>query len=931
MSIDAKDLYNAEILINKNRDGYNTKRANGEQNLNKYINTLDYSLESIKLHKVYTRVFRRNDFTFSVNKKDYSEHVINVTFKYSYKLYNKSFKNTYIKSGYSLSELDFDDNICIIDGELVGITVDTPVENNQLYVFSNKFFGYDDEKKIYKQIAQFPVILNRKKLREHLYQNGFLVNGIKYVRYKRSSGSSRVGKCLFINEALYNRIHKWELCSLKISEGDEIDLAAFESYISLTSSSIIDTIEIKSENILVIDDYESVFKDRAVSVEIDKENQKLKSSAKEVEIINNIWDGQSLLDESFFADKYCKFGMLLLRNRFFKSCAFNTNIQKYFSDNGITDISQLNGFTLANNISEVKLITTPSSIKYLKFGTLRQWLKNIETIFGIVKHEKPPFYFDGRMVQCHYQLLNTLQMSYEEMAEFLKPSLDYITEVKTDSCILKHHIRTPKNYIPSKIKNMNDIIIGLLGLNKDFTKTKYYLDFRDELVNSMIKNLKRGHVLVNGNYSTLFGNGLEMLKQSIGKFDGRSDIGIGSIISKRFKINEIILGSRSPHITMANVYLAKNTCNKDFDKYFNLSKEIVCINSIGENLLQRFNGADCDSDSILLTNNKLLISSAQKNYDKFLVPTSFVESKKTKRYYTKEQQADLDVKTSINKIGEIVNLSQELNSKLWHNINSGQNIEDNLELYCDICKLAVLSGIEIDKAKKEFLVNSGKEIEKLKQKYLWIALNGKIRKPYFFKMITKDNGYQLNPKVEYKYFYTSMDYLQKIVNRYNYKFRKKKRAKLKFISLSYVFKSIKLENISGSHYIKKNKIIDIIFEYKNKISLLYRNMRNIKSMEHVDRLSLLNRIQDLRLEYIEKILELKINKNVSYLLFKSLDNPEYSFIRNMMFECFFNICSDDFWELMKEYKNPSETLVEAEDGDIDLFGYKFKKVISENR
>lgn len=104
---------------------------------------------------------------------------------------------------------------------------------------------------------------------------------------------------------------------------------------------------------------------------------------------------------------------------------------------------------------------------------------------------------------------------------------------------------------------------------------------------------------------------------------------------------------------------------------------------------------DYDSDTILLTDNPLLVKRAVQNYGRFQVPTCFVSAQKIKRYYTDEQKADLDVKTSVNKIGEIVNLSQQLNSLYWHNINNGQGFEENQGLYEDICKLAVLSNIEI--------------------------------------------------------------------------------------------------------------------------------------------------------------------------------------------------------------------------------------------
>jgi hypothetical protein len=98
---------------------------------------------------------------------------------------------------------------------------------------------------------------------------------------------------------------------------------------------------------------------------------------------------------------------------------------------------------------------------------------------------------------------------------------------------------------------------------------------------------------------------------------------------------------------------------------------------------------------MLITDNKMLVQVAKRNYHRFLVPTNLVESKKSKRYYTEEQQADLDIRTSVNKIGEIINLSQELQSYMWDQLNHGASFEDIRELYYDACKLSVMSGIEI--------------------------------------------------------------------------------------------------------------------------------------------------------------------------------------------------------------------------------------------
>lgn len=506
-----------------------------------------------------------------------------------------------------------------------------------------------------------------------------------------------MGKCWFINEDLFEPLLKFSSGKIVPKLGQEIDLAAYEGYIALPSSSIIDVLPIKPENILLIDDYTSMFQEDVI--ETHDEDGCLKTTEKRCDIENVIWDGQSLLDISLFGD-YKNYGMLLLRNLMFKSCCFNCNIQQWFKDNNITSISQLNGKTIATKIEDIKLITTPSSIKYLKFGTWEEWLDNLYPNFGVVKHDKKTHFFGGRLVQTHYQLINTLQMSKDEVREFLEDSLSFAQMLRDRPEVVRHYIKYPDidemNPLNSPMSSKNDVVYNLMCINDNFTKTKYYQEFLIDLLRSYYKNLKNGHVYVNGNYSTLLGNPIEMLRQSIGKFNGSSQIGAGNIHSTRFEYNKTLLASRSPHVTMGNVWLPYNTENKLIDCYFNLTNEIVCINSIGENVLQRLSGADFDSDTVMLTDNETLIRAAKRNYHLFKTPTSFVSSTKVKRYYTPEQQADLDIKTADNKIGEIINLSQELNSLLWERMYYGATYDDIKELYYDICQLDVMSGIEID-------------------------------------------------------------------------------------------------------------------------------------------------------------------------------------------------------------------------------------------
>lgn len=918
--MEAKDLYAAMNLVESDGKGYNIRNDAGEIVTKKFKNTLDYSLDSIKLEETYQKVTRKRNFSFVIGGKRYTQVVMNVKFSYSYKEFNQVGENTYIKNGYSFKDCKFEDGVCVKDGMLVAIQTHVEVLNPIAEEMLPNYFVFVDGH--YKLIGTIPVLKNKAELRQELYENGFVCDGIKYVRYKRSSGSSRVGKCLFVNEAVAKRMSKWDRCGLTIEDDCNIDLAAWEAYISLPMSSIIDTMELSPESILVVDDYESTFVDEVVAVEA--QNDKLVSSKKTMEIQNNIWDGESLLDYSMFG-AYSHKGMLLLRNRFFKTCAFNTNIQQWFADNGITQVSELNGFTLATDISQIKMITTPSSIKYVKFGTIKQWMENIEPTFGIVKYEKEPHFFDGRMVQCHYQLLNTLQLSKEETEELLTPSLDYIGAVRSDPDVLRYHIgfafkSEEEDDIANPLKTKNDIVFKLLGINDKFAHTRMYKDFRDTIVKGFMRNLRRGHLLLNGNYSTLFGNGLELLQQAIGAFDGSSSIAPGNIHSKRFEYGKTILGSRSPHITFGNVLLTKNVENEALDKYFNLTNEIVCINAINENIQQRLNGCDYDSDSMLLTDNEILIKAAEKNYDKFKVPTCFVASKKTARKYNHEHKADLDVKTSVNKIGEIVNLSQQLNSLFWERLNAGETFEECEPLYNDICKLSVLSGIEIDKAKREYIINSVSEIKWLKEKYC-IRNEGRQVKPMFFKLITTENGYELSDNIEYRYFNTTMDYLQQIVKSVN--FRQARRYRDELVPFMDIVRRPDTNSKSGYYGIVRDKIIELMQKARQEIKLLYMNY---DGKDKEEKKLVMERVTECKRRYIDMVDKISEHEYLMYLVLKELDNKKHRDIRNVVFEIIFGKPNESFMKMISASRTPLKRFTECDGGEYKLYDFTYTKL-----
>lgn len=842
ISIEAADIYRQE-QENGVSIGYKMPESKSDAYFKLFKIYLDFSLDLVELEKAYARICRKK-FSFQDKKEnEYTLAVINLKFNYTYKPKN---------------------------GKSVKI----------------------------------------KDLRSHFYQNGFYLDGVHYVRYKRSAGSSREGKCLFIDERLYKAMDKWSGCGLKV----QTDLASWESYKALSLSSIKGTINIPLDGILFVPDYKSIFTEEVVSVEL--KDGKLIAEQKQTEITNDIWDGESLLDESVFENGYADKHMLLLRNKFFKSCAFRTKLQKWIKDKNITlaDL-KTRGFTLATDVNQIVMVTTPNSLKYLKFAgglnekNIRKWTVNVNDTFGVVKWDKSTRFFHGDMVQSSYQLLNTLGLDKAQVEELLKPSFDYISLVRNDVEFMRYHFtdayvrekEEKEKKVPDGLAERAEVIFRLLFSCSFFDCTALYANFRDDVVSGLKTNLRRGHILLNGTNATLFGNGPELLKYIAGE-KVVSELKKGQIRCARFENGAKLLCARSPHITMGNLYAVENNLDGDIWNYFDLGKNIVCVNAIGENIQQRLNGCDYDSDSMLITDDKLLVETAERYKEQFKVPVCGISSMSK----SGQTLSELDHDTSENKIGEIVNLSQKLNSIIWNEMNDCAPKVKILEIYKDVCQLAVLSGLEIDKAKRAYdNVNVGKELSALRKKYNRPA-------PIFFKEIDEKGK-----ENEYAFYDTAMDYIYQAVKKFN--FQKGKRKTKDYMPISWVIGG-KTTSDNATDYRHRDKIIEICEEYKTRIDRLYMELRTADDQE---REVIYDRIAEEKAERDRQVSKWLTSENVLIFVVRHYEKNRPSdwriyapIVNAPQFRDFINSDAGNDWYVE-----------ESDNGVYEAYGKKFTKKI----
>lgn len=593
------------------------------------------------------------------------------------------------------------------------------------------------------------VIMEKKDIRRNLYQKGFWVNGSHYVEYKRSSSKARTGSTLFIREDLYEPMIKWSRMGLEFKSNEPMDVASLRAYESLTLSGLEDLITIKKDQIVIIDDQYSVFKE-LVSVTEQLESKKVVTENKTVEIENNLWDGQCLLDHTVFnkAKRYDK-GFMLLRNRFFKGAAFNTRIYDFLRSKKVDTVTDMFGREF--KAKDVKLIITPSCLKILKFsykkGTKKDmyefWLDTISEVFGICKSEKPSHYDDYHKLS--YQMINALPLSKEDVTELAQVELDYINNIKTDDkCFLKHIDLDDKSATRSAINTVARI-------NPKFMGTELFRRFKSDTISAYKKQIRKGKLKIPGtDYCTVVGNPYEMLLHTIGKFDGTSQTLKGyEVYTTRYEDGEMLAGFRNPLIASGNVLYAKNRYNDNFT-WFKLTNNIAIINNIDCNILQRCQGMDQDSDTVLLSNYPLVVEKA-KQCQTFLVPVNGVKAKVVERLLTWENKAEVDDIIQNNAIGQIVNQSQVCNSYYWDRFNAGIEQKKLEQIYKEISKLSSLSQIEIDKAKKLINIPSSRISTGISRRY--------NENPLFMSYI-KDK-IQEN---KLRFFDCPMDYLQQVVD-----------------------------------------------------------------------------------------------------------------------------------------------------------------------
>lgn len=725
---------------------------------------------------------------------------------------------------------------------------------------------------------------------------------ILYRMLYRTPGKAKDGSCIFIRDELLNKARKYLTMDLYDKMPDTgAKIVEMSAYSTLITASAMDYIHIPMENILIVKDQKSATERPALAVRVDDEKHCYVQEYEKYKIENVLWDGMGLIDDSIFPEDME--GFIYCRSHFFKSCLFRGNIQQYFKDYYKTEYDTATVTDMFGNVmklSDVKVIVTDNSIKWLKFKDLmgktdlkayrsyKKFMQKDGEQFAIVKTAHKSKY--GNLQRSSYQMNNSLPTTNQEVLQRIaQPSINYYDNMIKSTDAFVDHLRMNKS-----VYSIDRILVALYEHNTDIQYTEFFKDRKSDILTKFKrKRLMLGKLLQEGDNLTICGNPISLLMMVTGQdylnegcFISRSD-GI-ECYTTRFNDGECLAGFRSPHNSPNNIVHLINKYSKPIQTYFpKLGDNIIIINGIGSDVQERMNSQDLDSDSCYVTNQTDIVNLAKKAYTEYStivneIPLTGVSaySKDMASYATMDNK----IASGQDDVGSSSNIAQLALSYYYDAIyHTGEQNKDLRDIFV-IC--SVLAQVAIDSAKRSFDVSVGAELIRLQRKSSEINKKNnksfgrsiKIKYPVFYSEIQEEKPKKKQPKKKSKnkmtdYFKCPMEILSQFIYDATIDTREKQQYRRKTIAIKdvFIFPDEKVKKTSQyKSVITKARAFDIEMKKLDTNASNYSDMA-IYTFEN----------------YMKSIKRLKISKSTMQVLIIAAFRSE-SYMQNRLLEMLFD-------------------------------------------
>lgn len=207
-------------------------------------------------------------------------------------------------------------------------------------------------------------------------------------------------------------------------------------------------------------------------------------------------------------------------------------------------------------------------------------------MFGVVKTSHPSKF--GDVQRMSYQMVNSL--SIDSMKNVTSYSVRYIEKLKSDDETFLQYLRDNSNF-----SNDYEVLVALAERNPLFTRSSYFRERKEKIIQAYVLSFKSGKVLQNADNLTIVGSPYAMLLHSVGEdiykdptFKVEDDC--IQVWTNRFNDDEYLAEFRNPFNSRNNLGYVHNVYHPYLNKYFNLGNLTIAVNMINTVFQPRNNG-----------------------------------------------------------------------------------------------------------------------------------------------------------------------------------------------------------------------------------------------------------------------------------------------------------------------------------------------------
>lgn len=184
-------------------------------------------------------------------------------------------------------------------------------------------------------------------------------------------------------------------------------------------------------------------------------------------------------------------------------------------------------------------------------------------------------------------------------------------------------------------------------------------------------------------------------------------------------------------------------------------------------------------------------------------------------------------------------------------------------------------------------------------------------KPGFFGHVSKTKGYYDSSRKNYKSHQTTMDFLQKCVNK-----RKREYHYRDFIPFSALVKDDSSKNRVNHDQV--NRVLNFVRASRGSVANVWCTPEDLLSNSQKAMIT-----AEIRQEAIDYVDNIKMSTATMRYLLVAIEKPANSDIARSIFFTLFGSPNKSFYSLIHESKEPIRTIIPYENGELDLYGRKF--------